>query len=132
MTLAIKAINTFLQRLIGADFDTILEITSIAGPSLTRTIEDVTSMDSQNCYMDFLGTVIDGGQFQCDPVGRYAPDVRRGHGSLLAAPGLTRTIDASLPEGRIGSIRMLCLSLLSLFSLPVRIRGVRALYPPAP
>lgn len=47
-------------------FTAIGEATNLSGPSMTRETIDVTSHDSPNGYMEFVGGLKDGGQFSFD------------------------------------------------------------------
>lgn len=57
--------GTLLQRGDGGSpevYTTILEITSITGPSLARETVDATHYESPSGYREFLGGLIDGGE----------------------------------------------------------------------
>jgi len=47
-------------------FDPIANITSLSGPSMSRDTIDVTAHDSPNKYMEFVASLIDGGEVTCD------------------------------------------------------------------
>ena len=63
-----NAFGTQLQR--GNDaasvFQTIANVTNIAGPGRTRATIDVTAHDSADGYMEFLGSLRDGGEVTLD------------------------------------------------------------------
>lgn len=44
----------------------IANITSLSGPSMSRDTIDVTAHDSPNSYMEFVASLIDGGEVTCD------------------------------------------------------------------
>lgn len=43
-------------------FDPIAEVLNIGGPSMTRTTIDVTNLDSEGGYMEYIGGFRDGGE----------------------------------------------------------------------
>ncbi|MFE2936663.1 phage tail tube protein [Streptomyces sp. NPDC059278] len=47
-------------------FAAIADITNLTGPGLSRTTVDVTSHDSPNAYMEFVGGLKDGGEVSAD------------------------------------------------------------------
>jgi predicted secreted protein len=66
---AIPAIGTVFERKVSdsssggaAVWTAVGEVTSIPGPSLTRTTIDVTSFDSTGGYKEFIGALRDGGE----------------------------------------------------------------------
>ncbi len=64
------AFGTLLKRGNGATpteaFTTIANVTSINGPARTRETIDVTSHDSEDGWMEFLGGLKDGGEISLD------------------------------------------------------------------
>lgn len=62
----VAAFGTTLSRDNGTSFDPIANITSLSGPSMSRDTIDVTSHDSPNSYMEFVASLIDGGEVTCD------------------------------------------------------------------
>ncbi len=50
----------------GTVYETIANVTSIGGPERTRETIDVTSHDSPNGWMEFIGGLKDGGELSCD------------------------------------------------------------------
>lgn len=64
-----NAFGTFFQRGDGAEpevFATIGEATNLAGPGMTRETIDVTSHDSPDGFMEYVGGLKDGGEFTFD------------------------------------------------------------------
>lgn len=62
------AFGTQLQRGddAGAVFTTIANVTSISGPERSRDTIDVTAHDSPDGWMEFIGSLKDGGELSCD------------------------------------------------------------------
>jgi predicted secreted protein len=62
------AFGTLLQRGddAGAVFTTIANVTSIGGPERSRDTIDVTAHDSPGGWMEFVGSLKDGGEISCD------------------------------------------------------------------
>lgn len=78
----INGFGTSFERGDGADpevFTAIAEPTNISGPGITREALDVTSHQSPNAYMEFVGGLKDPGEVTVDV--RYDPAE---HDSLLA------------------------------------------------
>lgn len=50
----------------GTTFETIANVTNIGGPERTRETIDVTSHDSPDQYMEFIGGLKDGGEISLD------------------------------------------------------------------
>lgn len=50
----------------GELFIALANITSLSGPSMSRDTIDVTAHDSPNKYMEFVASLIDGGEVTCD------------------------------------------------------------------
>lgn len=62
----VAAFGTTLSRDNGTSFDAIANITSVSGPGLSRDTIDVTAHDSPNAYMEFVGSLIDGGEVSAE------------------------------------------------------------------
>lgn len=62
----VAAFGTTLSRDNGTTFDAIANITSLSGPSMSRETIDVTAHDSANKYMEFVASLIDGGEVTAD------------------------------------------------------------------
>lgn len=64
------AFGTLLKRATtldpGTTFETIANVTNIGGPERTRETIDVTSHDSPDGWMEFIGGLKDGGELTCD------------------------------------------------------------------
>ena len=64
------AFGTQLKRAIGTapgtTYEVIANVTSIGGPERTRETIDVTSHDSPDGWMEFIGGLKDGGELSCD------------------------------------------------------------------
>lgn len=60
------AFGASLSRDNGTDFDAIANITNVSGPGISRETLDVTAHDSADSYMEFVGSLIDGGEVSCD------------------------------------------------------------------
>lgn len=58
----VAAFGTSLSRNNGTDFDAIANVTALSGPSMSRDTIDVTAHDSPNSYMEFVASLIDGGE----------------------------------------------------------------------
>lgn len=65
--------GTQLQRFGGSSFAAIGRITSISGPGIKRSTIDVTAHDSEDGWMEFLGSLKDGGEVSADV--NYTPSV---------------------------------------------------------
>lgn len=62
MTTAAKTgIGAKLRRLADSVYEDIAELQSIDGPSMSRDTHDVTTLDSQGGYREFIGGLRDGG-----------------------------------------------------------------------
>ena len=60
------AFGTQLQRFNGSTFEASASATGISGPGLKRDTIDVTAHDSPNGWMEFLGSLKDGGEVSLD------------------------------------------------------------------
>lgn len=62
------AFGTLLKRGddAGTNFTTIANVTSIGGPERSRDTIDVTAHDSPDGWMEFIGSLKDGGEISCD------------------------------------------------------------------
>lgn len=97
----LDAFGTELRRGDGATsevFTAIANVTNVGGPSLSRSTIDVTSHDSPNQWMEFLGGLKDAGEVSLDV--NYDPDV---HDVLVAdfedtAPRNYRVAFPTTPE----------------------------------
>ena len=63
MSNAIAGVGTIFHKWVPASsaWVKVAEITNIAGPSMTRDTEDVTTLDSTNGYREFIASFRDGG-----------------------------------------------------------------------
>lgn len=61
-----RAFGTQLQRFNDSTFEVIASVTGISGPGLKRDTIDVTAHDSPEGWMEFLGSLKDGGEVSCD------------------------------------------------------------------
>lgn len=61
-----NAFGTQLQRFNGSTFEVIASATGISGPGLKRETIDVTAHDSPDGWMEFLGSLKDGGEVSID------------------------------------------------------------------
>lgn len=62
----VAAFGTTLSRDNGTSFDALANVTSLSGPSMSRETIDVTSHDSASSYMEFVASLIDGGEVTAD------------------------------------------------------------------
>ena len=58
---AVAAVGTKFYRWDGTEWDALAEVTGIEGPNRTRETIDVTNLDSDDGYREFIGSFRDGG-----------------------------------------------------------------------
>lgn len=61
---AFSGVGTIFRRWNGSSWDSIAEVNSISGPSMTREFIDVTSLDSTGGYREFIPGFRDAGTVQ--------------------------------------------------------------------
>ena len=72
MATAYSGFAVVLQRSISSVYTTIAQIRDTTGPTITRTVADVTNKDSTNRWREFITGLVDGGEVSFNIV--FNPD----------------------------------------------------------